>query len=207
MDIWPTIAEERLLLIATFEQLRPEQWDTPSLCGHWTVRQVLGHLVIATDPPLRRLLLETVKARSFHNANDRVALQQADRPIDDLIADLRAHVSRQYTPPGLGPAAPLHDILLHSLDVRIPLGLPAGRPPERYEPALDLVFGRGVRMLVPKRRPTLRWVATDHPWTHGAGDEVHGTMADLALAASGRPARIDALTGPGQTAVAAWLRR
>lgn len=42
---------------------------------------------------------------------------------------------------------------------------------------------------------------------HGTGDEVQGTMADLALAASGRGARIDAVSGAGRPALAAWLGR
>ena len=113
-------------------------------------------------------------------------------------------MSKQFTPPGLGPEAPLHDILLHSLDVRIPLGLPIETAPERYAPALDITFSAiGARTLVPKGRPKVRWVATDHEWSHGEGDEVHGGMADLALAVSGRGVRVDALTGPGQPAVAA----
>ena len=208
MDLWAAIAEERTSLIDTFEQVRAEQWDTPSLCGHWTVRQVLGHLVVATDPPMGRFMLEVAKAfGSFDKANDRLAREQADRPPDDLIAELRRQVSTRFTPPGFGPAAPLHDVLLHGLDVRIPLALPTERPPERYAPALDLVFGRGARTLVPKGRPSLRWVATDHDWSHGTGDEVQGRMADLALAASGRGARVDAITGPGQPALAAWLAR
>ena len=32
-----------------------------------------------------------------------------------------------------------------------------------------------------------------------------GTMAHIAMAVSGRPARVDALTGPGASAVARWL--
>jgi uncharacterized protein (TIGR03083 family) len=208
MDVWAVIADERTSLADTFEQVPSERWDTPSLCGTWTVRQVLGHLVVATDPPMGRFALEVAKAfGSFDTANDRLAREQAERPVTDLISDLRRQVAKQFAPPGLGPAAPLHDILLHSLDVRIPLGLPTERPPERYAPALDLVFGRGRRTLVPRGRPSLRWVATDHGWSHGTGDEVQGAMADLALAASGRGARIDAITGPGQPALAAWLAR
>ncbi len=208
MDVWAVIAEERLSLIDTFEGLTGDQWDVPSLCGHWTVRQVLGHLVIATDPPRGRFAVEVAKAFGrFDTANDRLALEQAERPTADLIADLRARVSKRFTPPGLGPGAPLHDILLHSLDVRIPLGLPTERPAEHYELALEIVFSAiGTRTLVPKRRPRLRWTATDHSWSHGEGDEVQGGMADLALAASGRGARVDAITGPGQPALAAWLR-
>ena len=169
---------------------------------------MLGHLVVAVDPPLGRFMAEVAKAfGSFDKANDRMALALAQRPTADLIADLRSRVTKRSSPPGLGPEAPLHDILLHSLDVRIPLGLPTERPAERYAPALDLMFSlMGSRTLVPKGRPKLRWVATDHSWEHGAGDEVQGTMADLTLTASGRGARIDALTGAGQPALAAWLR-
>jgi uncharacterized protein (TIGR03083 family) len=208
MDIWAAIAEERASLVATFEQLTPEQLDTPSLCGHWTVRQVLGHLVVAVDPPLGRFTLEVAKAfGSFDKANDRLAIQQARRPAADLIAELRSKVTTRAAPPGLGPEAPLHDILLHSADVRIPLGLPDEHPPERFEPALGLVFGAlGSRTLVPKGRPKVRWVATDHAWSLGTGLEVQGTMADLALTASGRDAHVRALTGPAQPAIAAWLR-
>jgi uncharacterized protein (TIGR03083 family) len=208
MDIWAAIAEERSSLVATFEELTPEQLDTPSLCGHWTVRHVLGHLVLAVDPPLGRFAREVAKAfGSFDKANDRLALEQARRPAGDLIDELRSKVTARSAPPGLGPEAPLHDILLHSADVRIPLGLPDDHPPERFEPALGLVFGAiGSRTLVPKGRPKVRWVATDHSWSHGTGDEVHGTMADLALTASGRGAHLDALTGPAQPALAAWLR-
>lgn len=209
MDIWAAIAEERASILETFEGLAPEQWDVPSLCGHWTVRQVLGHLVIAADPPTGRFLVELAKAGgSFDKANDRLARAEAERPTDELVARYRERLGRRKTPPGFGPPAPLSDILLHSLDVRIPLGLPSDRPAERYAPALELLFDkRGERVFVPKGRPALRWVATDHSWTHGTGDEVQGTMADLAMAASGRGARVDALTGPGQPALAAWLRR
>jgi uncharacterized protein (TIGR03083 family) len=209
VDLWAVIAEERTSILETFEALSPEQWDTPSLCGHWTVRQVLGHLVIAADPPTGRFVRELAKAGgSFDRANDRLALAEAARPTAELIARYGERIGKRNTPPGFGPEAPLSDILLHSLDVRIPLGLAMDRPADRYAPALELLFGRrGQRIFVPKGRPALRWVATDLAWTQGSGDEVQGTTADLALAASGRGARVDALTGPGQPALEAWLRR
>jgi uncharacterized protein (TIGR03083 family) len=209
VDLWAVIAEERASILETFEALPPEQWDTPSLCGQWTVRQVLGHLVIAADPPTGRFLRELARAGgSFDKANARLAVAEAARPIEDLVARYGERIGARNTPPGFGPQAPLSDILLHSLDVRIPLGLPSDRPADHYAPALELLFSsRGQRIFVPKGRPPVRWVATDLAWTHGTGDEVKGTMADLALAASGRGARADALAGPGQPALWAWLRR
>lgn len=203
------IAEERASILETFEGLAPEQWDVPTLCGDWTVRQMLAHLILAADPPFGRYTVEMVKAGgSFDRANTRIAVAEAQRPTDELIARYRERFGKRYAPPVLGPSAPLTDVLLHSLDVRIPLGLPTERPPERYAACLDLLLSRKrVLGFVRGGRPSLRWVATDHEWSTGRGDEVHGTMADLALAASGRACRIDALTGPGQPALAAWLHR
>jgi uncharacterized protein (TIGR03083 family) len=208
MDLWPWIRDERAAMLETFDGLTDAQWDVPSLCGAWNVRQVLGHLIVAAAPPKGRYAVEVAKARgSFDKANDRLARQEAERPTSELIERYREVLDERNTPPGLGPEAPLFDILLHSLDVRIPLGLPSDRPPERYAPALELVLGRlGGRIFAPRRRPSLHWVGTDHLWTYGTGEEVQGTMADLALAASGRAARIDALVGRGQRLLAAWLQ-
>ena len=207
MDIWGVIAEERTSLLDTFEGLTGEQWEVPSLCGSWTVRQVLAHLTLAMDPPMGRYGAAVAKALgSFDKANDRLAREEAERPIDELLARYRERIPKRFAVPGLGPAAPLSDILLHSLDVRIPLGISTAPPPERYEATMELLLTRRAQQgFVPKRRPSLRWVATDHPWSGGAGPEVEGTMADLALAASGRAARLDALGGPGQRALSLWL--
>ena len=120
---------------------------------------------------------------------------------------MHSRIPKRFAVPGLGPAAPLSDVLLHSLDVRIPLGITTAPSPERYEPVMELLLTRRAqRGFVPKRRPAVRWIATDHGWSGGTGPEVEGTMADLALAASGRAAHLDALAGPGQRALVLWLR-
>lgn len=209
MDLWAAIADERAQLLATFEGLTHEQMAVPSLCGTWTVREVLAHLVVAADPPMGHFARELVKARgSFNRANERTTAEEAGRPAAALVERYRERLGKRFAPPGIGPRAPLSDVILHGFDVRIPLGLPSERPVERYVPVLDLLLSPVARVgFVPKGRPSLRWVATDHDWSHGSGDEVRGTMADLALAASGRGARVDELSGPGQPALAAWLQR
>jgi hypothetical protein len=68
-----------------------------------------------------------------------------------------------------------------------------------------LVSSKGTRAFVPKGRPAARLVATDLDWHDGEGDEVKGEAGDLALALSGRGARLDALSGPGVDAIATWL--
>lgn len=209
MDLWAAIVDERTSILNTFEGLSAEQWEQPSLCGQWTIRQVLGHLVVAADPPTGGFVQALVKARgSFDKANDAVARAEAECSTDELMARYRDRIRARKTPPGFGPKAPLSDVIVHSLDVRVPLGIASDRPVERYEIALGLLLGTlGGRTFVPKGRPAVRWVATDHAWAHGSGDEVHGAMVDLTLAASGRGARVDALRGPGVAALASWLSR
>ena len=206
MDLWPVIVEERRSLLATFEELDRGQWDVPSLSEGWTVRQVLAHLVLAADPPLRRYLPAVVRARgSFDGANHQLAVDDAVRPVGELLAAYRAALPHRFAPPGWPAAAPLADILLHALDVRIPLGLPTDRPAARYVPAMELLMSRAGRAFAPGGRPTLRWVATDHAWSDGSGEEVRGAMADLTLTASGRSARLDRLEGPGAGRLRSWL--
>lgn len=209
MDLWGTIVEERESLLATFETLTDEQWRTPSLCGDWTVHQLLGHLVVGAHPPRLGFAVEFVKARgSFDRANDALARAEAQRSPAELITRYRERLVKRVTPPGFGQEAPLTDILLHSLDARIPLGLPTERPADRYAHALKLLLSaKGERIFVPKGRPKVRWAATDLPWTAGEGPTVEGSMQDLAVAASGRRARLDGLSGPGKQAVVAWLSR
>jgi uncharacterized protein (TIGR03083 family) len=204
---WEEVIEERAVALATFESLAGAQWDVQSLCGAWTVRQVLGHLVVAADPRLRHFALPFLRARgSFDTANDELARAEAARPIDELLVRYRERHTNRLKPAGAPLAAPYSDAMLHHLDVAVPLGLAADRPPERWVPVLGIYLSwMGAVGIAPRGRPKLRWVATDHDWSNGDGPEVHGSMADLALAVSGRAARLDQLTGPGQAAVARWL--
>ena len=40
-DLWATIAAERGALANDLADLEPAQWDTPSLCPGWTVRDIV----------------------------------------------------------------------------------------------------------------------------------------------------------------------
>jgi len=207
MDLWPLTIDARRSLLATYEDLDDDDWSTPSLCDDWTVREVLAHLILAARPPLRRYAAEGIRARGdFDAVNRTLASHDARRcATDELIDEYRIALEHRFSPPGWPAAAPFSDIVLHSLDVRIPLGLPDERPAAHYEPVMALLHSRMGRSFTGERRPDVRWVATDHPWTLGEGPEVHGAMVDLVVAAAGRSPRIDRLHGDGVASVAAWL--
>lgn len=206
MDLWPWTVEARRSLLSTFEQLDDNQWSAQSLSEGWRVRDVLAHLIFAARPPVRGYMAALARSRgNFDTANHSLAIAGGQRPVADLLNEYRDVVEHRFSPPGWPQAAPLGDILLHSLDVRIPLGLPTDHPAEHYEPAAQLLFSRVGRSFTRTGRPDVCWVATDLDWTQGDGPEVSGTMVDVALAAAGRGARIDHLSGDGVTAVRSWL--
>ncbi len=206
MDLWPTTIAARRSLLATFEQLGDDQWDVQSLSEGWTVREVLAHLTLAARPPARRYMVALVGARgSFDKANHALAVADATRPVDELLSGYSAVADHRFSPPGWPSAAPLRDVLLHGLDVRVPLGLSTDQPAADYVPVMGLLSSRAGRSFARKGRPQVRWVATDHDWSHGEGGNVRGALADLALTAGGRSARLERLEGEGVPSIRAWL--
>ncbi len=206
MDYFPTIAAERRAIADMLDGLSPQQWETQSLCGAWTVRDVAAHLSVVLTHGVGTFLVAAVRAGgNLHRANRIVVAREAARPIPDIVGDLRANADSRFTPPGFGAEAPLTEVLLHGEDIRIPLGIADGQPAERWRGALDLLLSpKGRRGFAAKGVPALRYVATDAEWAHGSGDEVRGPAAALGLTISGRPARLGELGGPGLAAVRAW---
>lgn len=72
MDIWTAVREERLDLADRLEPLSTLQWDSPSLCPEWRIRDVLGHVVAGAQG------LYSVRARG-RAAPARLQLQWLDR--------------------------------------------------------------------------------------------------------------------------------
>jgi len=206
MDLWPWTIKARQSLLSTLEQLDDDQWSTQSLSEGWSIRELLAHLTLAARPPPRRFLTAVARTRgNFDKANHLLAVADGCRPVAVLLKDYRSVVEHRFSPPGWPQAAPLGDILLHSLDVRIPLGLPTEHPAEQYEPVMGLLFSRVGRSFTRTGRPAVRWVASDREWTDGQGPEVSGCIADIALTAAGRDSRVDQLSGDGMAVVRSWL--
>jgi uncharacterized protein (TIGR03083 family) len=43
-DLWKTVAAERGALAEDLAELTDTQWNSPSLCAGWTVRDMIAHM-------------------------------------------------------------------------------------------------------------------------------------------------------------------
>ena len=205
---WTTIAAERRALADLLEGLDPQQWAAPSLCAGWTVRHVTAHLMAGPTGSWTGFLGAMVRARgSFDRANHLLADDRARLPTATLVTDLREHAGDRFTPPGMDWHAPLTDLLVHRLDITVPLGLDHGRPLDPWADALDLLVSRrGSPAFLPRGLPPLTYAATDIGWSHGSGPRVEGPVEAIALAITRRPVLLDRLTGPGSAELHTWAR-
>lgn len=193
------IADERRRVADLVDTLTPGQLETPSLCGRWTVRDVVGHLVAAVAAPRSWVLPELVRGGfSIHRANARIAERMARRAPAELSAALREHAGSRFKPPVVGYLGPLTDLQVHGQDIRRPLGLPPTLLPERLRVSLDFLVGGRAVGFVPKKRPAgLRFEATDLGWSWGDGPVVRGEAEAVMMALTGRPVALPELEGTG----------
>jgi uncharacterized protein (TIGR03083 family) len=206
-EIHARTAANRRLLADFFDGLDEDQLRTRSLCDAWTVREILGHLVMPLAAGLSGFLVQVARARgSIDRASEATARQLARRPLSDLTTLLRDKADHHGKAPGMGPMGQFADGCVHLRDCARPLGLPDDVGIADWRMVLDWLPS-GVPGLVPKSRVEgLRLVATDQQWSWGAGERVAGRSEALAMALSGRPMAIADLDGPGADVLRGRLR-
>lgn len=199
MDLFDEIAAERRGLADLLSGLTEAQRVTSSLCSEWTVHDVGGHLIVPLEVGVPRFGLAMVRALgNFDKANLRLARRQAQRPFDEIIDVLRRKADKRFTPPGMGPEAPLTDLVVHGLDIRWPLDIDREIPPHRMRTSLQFVADAGAGNLVAKGLlDGLRFETTNLDWSHGTGLAVNGQAEAVLLAMAGRPAALGHLDGDG----------
>lgn len=197
---------ERRDLADLLETLEPEQWEQPSLCRGWTVRDVVAHMISYEEIGLLRFIGGFARQGfTFGRMNDRRLEEFGTRTPDELIAYLRAHAKPSGPTAVADARIGLTDGLIHHQDIRRALGLPREVPSERLVPVL------GFAMLAPplpaKRNVRgLRLVATDLDWSYGSGAEVTGPGEALLMAVCGRAVALPELSGPGLPKLTSRLR-
>lgn len=207
MDLFVEIAAERRELADLLSELTEAQRKTTSLCSEWTVQGVVGHLVVPLEVGMGKFGLAMVRALGdFDKANSRLALKQGQRPFEEIVDVLRRKADKRFTPPGMGPEAPLTDLLVHGLDIRWPLGIDREIPQDRLRTCLQFVADDGAETLVAKGAlDGLRFETTNLDWAHGSGPLVSGDADAVLLAMAGRPAALERLEGEGVKTLSARL--
>lgn len=193
---------ERIDLAEFLAGLTPEQWDAPSLCTQWRVRDVVTHMIGYEDLNLGEFYSRVAKARFNPNrANAHRLAELAGRSPAQLLAMVRAAEVPGALTSGFGGRIALLDGIIHQQDIRRPLGIPREIPGERLAVALDFArWAPPVRGAV--RARGVRLVATDLDWSRGRGPEVTGPAEALLMAMAARPCALADLDGPGKSTLA-----
>jgi len=196
-DVWPTIHAERKALAADLDGLAKEQWDTPSLCDGWSVRDVVAHMTAATKLSAPKFFTKLVGSGfSFERVQNKgIAAERGSSPADTL-ARFKAQIDSKGRPPGPVETI-LGETIVHAEDIRRPLGEGHAYPTDAVVAVADFFKKSNLIIGSKKRIAGLTLQATDVDWRHGDGPVVEGPVLDLVVAMTGRKAALDALTGDG----------
>lgn len=194
--------DERADIAEFLETLAPEQWEAPTLCAGWRVRDVVAHMISYDELDGRGLARRFTEGRlRLSRTNALGVARYASRGPDELLALLKERLEPRGLLSAFGGRVALVDGLIHHQDIRRPLGMPRAVPVERLLVALPFArIAPPIRGSWRARR--LRVVATDLGWSAGSGPEVHGTAEAILMAVAGRRGVAAELTGPGQPTLA-----
>ncbi|MDQ6659091.1 MAG: maleylpyruvate isomerase family mycothiol-dependent enzyme [Actinomycetota bacterium] len=202
-DLWTTVAAERGALAGDLGSLTDDQWQTPSLCARWTVRQVLAHLTATASLTPPTFIVNLAKAGfNFGKFSDAQIARRLGADPAATMAAFRAVQHSTSSPPG-PKTSWLGEVIVHSQDIRRPLGIAHSYPADALRQVADFYSGSNALIGSKNRIAGLRLTATDQDWSHGDGDSVEGPMLSLLMAMTGRARAYDDLTGPGVTALTA----
>jgi uncharacterized protein (TIGR03083 family) len=205
---WSSVRAMRLRIADLLDSLDPVEWDEPSLCEHWRVRDVAGHLALITTITTWDMLRAAPRAGcNPHRINAMLAVRNGSRAPGELVAEIRAHAGDRRTARVLNIKDSLFDVIVHGQDIARPLGRDLSAPAEDCRRGLQRVWSMGWPFHAPRVLSGLTLTATDTAWTAGAGPVVAGPALELLLVATGRIATaIDNLHGPGVDRLHAIVR-
>lgn len=186
-DIRAAIAGERADLADILAGLPAGDWDKPSLCAGWRVREVVAHITMPFRYSTPQFLLGMVKARGrFDRFADLAARRDAAAlSAAELTAGLRDNVDHGWKPPGGGYEGALSHDVIHGLDITVALGLDRCVPADRLRLVLDGVNARSLAYFGVDLTG-IALCADDLDWTCGSGTTLSGTAQDLLLVLCGR---------------------
>jgi uncharacterized protein (TIGR03083 family) len=210
-QVWQAIDAQRLSLADLLDQLSDDEWQRPSLCAGWTVRDVTAHLTlqqVGLGAALRMLgTLARARGDIDRFTHDAACQRAARLPTGQMIAEIRGMVGSQRHNLGVTYRETLIDILVHGQDIAISLGRRHDMPPQAAASAADRLLSMRWPPPLPSARKVagFRLTATDTPWSAGQGPQIHAPMSAILLVIAGRPAALPHLSGDGAADLTARL--
>jgi uncharacterized protein (TIGR03083 family) len=207
-QIWPVIWAERLRLADLLTGLAEDDWDQPSLCAGWTIRDVAAHLTLQQLSARAAIgMMVTYRGDTDRAIRESARSRAAAWPAGKIIAELRGTAGSQRHNFGVSCREPLIDVLVHAQDIAIPLGRPHPVPPEAAACATTRIWTMRWPPPFPARRVMagFRVTATDIDWEAGQGPPVHAPISAILLLSAGRLAALPRVSGAGAAQLAAAL--
>lgn len=191
------VLAERRSLAEDLSGLPAERWQTSSLCGGWTVRDVLAHMTAtARITPASFFPKFVGSGFNFEKLQGKGIRDNLGSAGEETLAGFKAAMSNRSGPPG-PPQTLAGETVIHAEDIRRPLGIKHEYPTDLVVALADF-FKKSNMIIGSKRRiqgVSLR--ATDAEWSYGDGPEVTGPALSILLAMTGRKAALNDLAGPG----------
>lgn len=194
--------DERADLADFLTTLTAQQWEAPSLCSAWRVRDVVAHMISYEELSVGGLIGRFIRGGVLPDQVNAVGVAAyVDRSPQELIGLVQDHLQPRGLTAGFGGRIALTDGLIHHQDIRRPLRMPRDVPADRLLPALQFALTAPTIGAFWRVRG-LRLVASDLDWSAGRGPAVEGPAESLLMAIAGRRGAAGELSGPGQATLA-----
>ncbi len=204
METWDAVRDETLDLAERVAELDDEQWNSPSLCALWRIRDVLAHVAAGAEGAFGVGAIVGGMLRHGFNYNRWVAADGQARGQQDpgvVLRALRNAAANRKSPPRAQPVKGLAHVLIHGQDMCRPLGIKRDLPETHLVAVADFVKDDLHIFHAKKRIAGFKLTATDMDWSHGHGPDVMGPAEALVMMMAGRRVALDDLSGEGKAAL------
>ncbi len=191
-------------LVERLNRLDDEQWNSPSLCAQWRIRDVLAHATAGAEGAFAPGAILRGVLRHRFNYNRWVAIDgqlRGQQDPDGILMALRNVATNRPASSGGTRVTALAHVLIHGQDMCRPLGIERNLPESDLMLVADFVTTSFI-FHAKKRIAGFTLTATDMDWSHGRGPEVRGPAEALVMMMAGRLAAIEDLSGEGKAALA-----
>jgi uncharacterized protein (TIGR03083 family) len=187
LDLQPVVAAQFQALAGFLSSAPDATWNARSLCTGWRTREVVAHMTMParfTDDEFMARLERY--AYDFTKLSNEIAAQDAELPFDRLVGDLNSDALQRWMPPGGGYRGALNHVVIHSLDITVPIGHTRLASDETMRLILNDLTTGGIHEHFGIDIAGRSIVADDISWKYGSGEVIQGPAEYLAVALCGR---------------------